>query len=227
MDKGLVQYLKQFITEQRWKSFEVVLEERTRYLTVVLEDLYQPHNASAILRSCDCFGIQDVHIIENRNEYDLNPDVALGSNQWLSLYKYNRESQNTLSTIHYLKSKGYRIVATTPHEKSVVPETFDLSEGKAALLFGTELEGLTDTALEAADEHLGIPMVGFSESLNISVSVAVILSHLSRRLRFSDIHWRLSEEEKLQIKEEWLMKSIKKPDLLKKEYLKNNNLKNK
>jgi len=221
MKEKLTRYLEQFVTARRLDLINRVLEQRTRYLSVVLEDIFQPHNASAVLRSCDCFGIQDVHIIENRNTYQVNRDVALGSYKWLSLYKYNKEPVNTGPALEKLKKQGYRIVAATPHSEGCSPEDFDLDKGKTALVFGTELGGLTNTASAMADEFITIPMVGFTESLNISVTVAIILYHLTRRLRKSDIAWKLSEAENLQIKLQWLKNSISRSDSIEKLFTEN------
>lgn len=215
----LIEYLSGFVTEERLGTFNSVLDNRTRYITIVLEDLYQPHNASAVLRTCDCFGIQDVHVIENRNTYSVNPDIALGSNKWLTLNKYNRTESNTLETYDALRSAGYRIIATTHHRDDKTPEDFDLRKGKAALVFGTELEGLSETAINEADEYLQIPMFGFTESFNISVAVAIILYQLTTRLRRSGIGWKLTQTEKRELKLAWLKKSIKKSDLLIREFI--------
>ena len=168
--KDIIVFLQEFITENRLATFEKVLDNRTRYITVSLEDIYQSQNASAVLRTSDCFGIQDIHVIENKNKYNINPDVALGSSQWLNITKYNQEENNTLQAIQKLKEKGYRIVATTPHTDDVDLDSFDLTKGKIALFFGTELKGLSDLMIENADEYLKIPMYGFTESYNISVS---------------------------------------------------------
>jgi tRNA (guanosine-2'-O-)-methyltransferase len=208
MEKELITYLEGFVTERRKELFRKVLDLRTRYLTVVLEDLYQSHNASAVLRSCDCFGIQDVHIIENRNKYTVNPDIALGASKWLHLIKYNRSEENTAEAVRTLKERGYRIVVTVPGEDAVPLDRFDLRAGKAALFFGTELTGLSDTAIAMADERLVIPMYGFTESFNISVSAGIILSHLVPRLHKME-GWQLSGEEKEKIYLDWLKTSIK------------------
>ncbi len=213
-----IEILKKYVTEHRWELFNKVLSYRTRYITVVLEDIYQPHNASAVLRTCDIFGIQDVHIIENRNKYTINPQVAVGAFKWLNLIKYNRLENNTLEAIKKLKSEGYRIVATTPHTNDTELSDFDLSKGKVALLFGSELPGLTDIALQNADEFLKIEMFGFTESFNISVSVAIILHHLVNKLHKSALNWQLTENEKQEILLQWLKKSVKKADeILKRE----------
>ena len=220
---GIIEYLKDFITENKWDLFNQNIKNRTNYLTVVLEDIFQPQNASAVLRTCDCFGIQDVHIIENRNEYTINPDVALGASKWLNLYKYNNRENNTLSTIKHLKEKGYRIVATTPHTDDIDLEAFDLQKGKSALFFGSELPGLSQIVLDNADEFLKIPMFGFTESFNISVSAAIILHHLSFKLKKTDINWQLSKTESEEVLLNWLRKAIKNSEVAEKEYYKRKN----
>ena len=223
MNSDLINYLEQFITQQRLNLFHQILNQRTRYITVVLEDIYQSQNASAVLRTADCFGIQDIHIIENKNEYQINPDVALGSYKWLNLVKYNNQKSNTLEAISDLKKQGYRIVATTPHTNDVNLEDFDVTQGKTALFFGTELNGLSDIMIVNADEYIKIPMVGFTESFNISVSVAIILHHLTSSLRKSEIDWQLSDNEKEEILLEWLKKTIKKSSLLIDDFLSKKN----
>ena len=214
----LLNFLESFISENKKELFKRIIEYRTRYITVVLEDIYQPHNASAVLRTCDCFGVQDIHIIENRNLYEINPDVALGSSKWLTLTKYNDGNNNTLDTINKLKSKGYRIVATTPHKNDTPLNKLDLSK-KTALLFGTELKGLSKVALENADTFVKIPMVGFTESFNISVSAAIILHQLTEKLRESNFNWQLTNTEKTDIRLDWVRNVVKKSDLVEAEFL--------
>ncbi len=223
MKEELIKYLSDFVTENKKQLFKEKIKFRTKYITVVLEDIYQPQNASAVLRTSDCFGIQDVHVVENRNKYRLNPDVVLGSDKWLSIYKYNSAVNNTLTVINKLKSEGYRIVATTPHSDDVVLDKFDVEKGKFALFFGAELPGLSEIVLSNADEYLKIPMYGFTESFNISVSAAIIIHHLSEKLRKSDIAWQLSENESQDVLLEWLKNTIKKPDLLISKFYSQNN----
>lgn len=217
--KLLLAHLMGFLTDHRKSVFKRILQERTKYIAVVLEDIYQPHNASAVLRTCDLTGVQDVHIIENRNTYDPNPEVAMGAYKWVSMIKYNKEANNTLSTFASLRDKGYQIIATTPHKNDYTPENLPLDK-KVAVVFGTELQGLSSEAIEHADAYLQIPMLGFTESFNISVSAALILYRLSQRLRESDIDWHLTEAERTDILLEWTRNTIKKPDILEKEYLK-------
>lgn len=218
----LLTFLSNYLTENRKQMFERVLQFRTRHITIVLEDIYQPQNASAVLRSADLTGIQDVHIIENKNEYQVNPNVAMGSSKWLNLIKYNTQKNNSQEAFNKLRKQGYRIVATTPHYNDQVPENISL-EGKMALVFGTELEGLSQNAIDNADEYLRIPMYGFTESYNISVAAALLMFTLTERLRKSKIPWQLSENERLDIILEWTRRSIKKVDVFEKEFFQRKN----
>ncbi len=208
MDKDFLDHLVSFVSENKQNKFTEVLNNRTRHLTVVLEDIYQPHNASAVLRSCDCFGIQDIHIIENRNKYNVNPKIVVGSNKWLDLKYHNEQKENTIACINDLKAKGYTIVATTPHKNDVMLPELPIDK-PIALMFGTELDGLTDVALEHADVFMRIPMFGFTESYNISVSASLSLQSITDRLRKSDIEWHLSEDEKNEIKLDWAKKVVR------------------
>jgi len=221
MQKKLLEFLSNFITLERRNLFEKVLSQRTNYITVVLEDIFQPQNASAVLRSCDCFGIQNVHVIENRNEFTVDKEVAMGASKWLSINKYCRKKNNSMDAIQNLKKQGYRIIATTPHkEEQLLPE-FDLEKGKAAFVFGSELPGLSEVIMKEADEFLKIPMFGFTESFNISVSAAVVLYEIAVRLRNleKDI-WKLSETEKDEIKMKWIKASVKSSHLLEERFYK-------
>ena len=221
--KELITHLSPLVTNNRWNRFQEVLAERTQYITVVLENIYQPLNASAVLRSVDCFGIQDVHVIENYNEFTPDREVAMGSSRWLNIQRYNEEENSTLHCIQKLKKEGYRIVATTPHKNNCNLQDFDLTKGKTALLFGTEMEGLTDVALQESDEFLKIPMYGFTESFNLSVAAGVCLQHLSHQLRQEKIDWQLSESAKEQTLLNWLRYSIDRSEILEENFLRNRN----
>jgi len=214
----LLEYLEQFISDNKKNLFQKNITNRTRYLTIVLEDIFQPHNASAVLRTCDCFGIQDVHIIENQNKYEVNPDVALGSTKWLNLFKYNNTGENTTSCLQKLKEQGYRIVATTPHKNDFTPETLPL-DNRIALVFGTEKEGLSKVAMNLADDFVRIPMYGFTESFNISVSAALLVRALVERLHQSSVKWELSQEEILDIQLSWVRAVIRNPGPIEKAFL--------
>lgn len=216
--QALYSYLVDFISEQRRTKFETNVRNRTRYITIAVEDIFQAHNASAVLRSAECFGIQDVHIIENRNRYRPSADVAMGAEKWLSLHHYNQNENNTLACIQNLRQKGYRIVATTPHEKDQLVEDLSIEQGPIALFFGTEIEGISDLVRENADEFVKIPMYGFTESFNISVSAAICLYELKKRLLKSSVNWQLHSSEIEELLLAWVKQSLKEPELMEKEF---------
>ena len=209
--QNLIEYLKQFVLEERHSRFLSVLENRTRYITVVLEDIFQNHNASAVLRSCECLGVQDIHLIENKYSFEVHPDITLGSSKWLNLYRYAKRQNNTNGCLISLKKKGYSIVATSPNTDGFSPSNLPIDK-PIALVFGTEFDGLTDEARNLADHFLQIPMMGFTESYNISVSAAICLYELNKRIRSSEnLSWQLEKNQKEKILLDWLKKSIKNP----------------
>lgn len=217
MDKEtwMLEKFYEHISENKKGLFEKIAPDRTRHITVVLENLFQPHNAAAVVRSCDCFGIQDVHIIENDNLYEPNKEIDMGSSKWIDMHKFNETENNTLSCIKDLKAKGYQIIATTPHTNDCSIEELDVSK-PTALLFGTESTGLSQEALDNSDGFVRLPMYGFTESYNISVSVAIALFSVTQQIRSKDIEWQLSEKEQLLLKLEWAKKVVKKSDLVEK-----------
>jgi tRNA (guanosine-2'-O-)-methyltransferase len=218
--KELLDQMLGFISENKRQLFEKVIQNRTRYITVVMEDIFQSHNASAVLRSCDCFGIQDVHVIENYNKFEINPDIALGASKWLTIKKYNTEENNTINAYKQLKDNGYRIVATTPHVNDCTLEELNL-DSKVALIFGTEMNGLSEIAIKNADEFVKIPMYGFTESFNISVSAAIILHYLTNKLRINQKNWGLNENEIIDVKLSWVKKVVKRSDIYERRLRKN------
>lgn len=219
LKKELIKYLSEFITENKRQKIEKVLASRTKYITVALEDIYQPQNASAVVRTCECLGIQEIYVIENKNKYEINPDVVVGASKWVDIIKFNRYGErNTTHCIEHLKNKGYRIVATSPHLDGYTPENVPI-DCKLALLFGTEETGLTEEAIANADITLRIPQYGFTESYNLSVSAAICLYTISKRLRNSSLKWTLKEEEKLEIQLKWIKKILKRAEVLEREFL--------
>ncbi|MGB1102036.1 MAG: TrmH family RNA methyltransferase [Crocinitomicaceae bacterium] len=211
-EKWLLEKFYEHISDNKRELFDRIVQDRTRHITVVLENLYQPHNAAAVLRSCDCFGVQDVHVIENSNQYAPNKEIDMGSSKWLNINRYNQKGENTIDCINHLKAKGYKIVATTPHTNDCSIDELPLDQ-PVALLFGTEKSGLTEEALEASDAYVKLPMYGFTESYNISVSVALALFSVTERMRNDEtISWQLSEAEQDAIRLQWAKKVVKKSD---------------
>ena len=209
VDLKLLEYLESYLTEHRRERFTSVLKQRTKYFTVATEDVYQLHNTSAVIRSCDVFGIQEVNIIEEVNTKRIDREIAMGAQKWVDLNRYNTVNQ----CIKDLKTKGYQIVATTPHAEDCDLIDFDISK-KSCFFFGRETEGLSQQVLDEADCFLKIPMFGFTESLNISVSAAIILQHVTSKLRNSDIPWQLKEEERIAKRFHWIEKTIKNYDAI-------------
>lgn len=209
----LVDYLKAFVSEERLERFEEVLNQRTRHMTVVLENISDDHNTNAVLRSCECFGVQDIHIIDNGSRFKPAKKVMRGSHKWITLHKYKDEPDNTRLCINKLREKGYRIIATTPHTNDLPVAEVPVDQ-PFALFFGQEKEGISDILREEADGFTIIPMQGFTESFNLSVAAGIMLYDLTRRLRETDVDWHLTEAEKFELRKRWIIKSIYRPDLI-------------
>ncbi len=206
-DHQLYDRLAAFISDNKRALFDRMAPLRTRHVTVVLEDIYQPHNASAVVRTADLLGIQDMHIIENRNKYTVNPDVTLGSSKWVDMHRYRETGDNTTRCIRTLRERGYAIVVTSPRAPEITPHSIALDR-PMAFCFGTELTGASDELIEAADMHLRIPMYGFTESYNISVSAAIVLFTVMERLRASDVQWQLDDASLIALKLQWARKVV-------------------
>ena len=204
IDLDYLNYLEGFLTDQRKKRFEDVLKQRTNHFTIAMEDIFQLHNTSAVMRSCEVFGIQQLNVVEEKYGKKIDKEIAMGAQKWVDINRF----ESMTDCLASLKSKGYRIIATTPHQDDCLLEDFDITK-PAALFFGTERNGLSDEVLQQADGFLKIPMAGFTESLNISVSAAIIIQNITNRLRQSDIAWQLSNEEMLEKRLLWARNSIK------------------
>ena len=206
IEKKILAEFYQLITDNKKQLFDQISSQRTKHVTVVVENVYQEHNASAILRSCDCFGIQELHVIEKNNQYKVQRDIALGAGRWVDLFNYNKGNSVTLDCLSKLKTRGYKIIATSPYATESIFD-IDISE-PMAFVFGTEREGISDVVKENADSFVQIPMYGFTESYNISVSVAILLTTIRQRLESSDFYWKLTSEEQIILKNKWCKKIL-------------------
>ena len=204
IDLKYLEFLENILTDNRKGRFSNVLANRTNHFTVAMEDVFQLHNTSAVMRSCEVFGVQELNVVEEKFGKSIDKEIAMGAQKWVDVNRFESIS----NCIDSLKSKGYQIIATTPHENDCMLEDFDVTK-KSAFFFGTERDGLSEEVLKNADGFLKIPMVGFTESLNISVSAAITLQNLTNRLRKSDVKWQLSEEEILVKRLQWAKNSIK------------------
>lgn len=214
-----LEFLESYLTDSRKQKIYKVAENRTRHLTVVLEDIYHSHNASAVIRTCDCFGIQDLHVIENEKRNRVNKGVTQGAGKWINLHHYNKEKNNTEACLSSLKEQGYLIAAATLDKtKSIKLEDLPIDKTRLALCFGCEEFGLSNIAHRMSDYNVSIPMYGFTQSFNISVTVALCLQVLRERLNNLDINWHLSEKEEKELIFEWTFKSVKNSELLLKRF---------
>jgi tRNA (guanosine-2'-O-)-methyltransferase len=217
VDIAYLEFLENILTDNRKERFLNVLKNRTNHFTIAVEDIFQMHNTSAVMRSCEVFGIQELNVIEQRYGKSIDKEIAMGAQKWVDINAFDSIS----GCVDSLKAKGYQIIATTPHENDCLMDDFDISK-PSALFFGTERDGLSEEILQKADGFLKIPMVGFTESLNISVSAAIIIQNLMHRLRNSDINWELSEEEILKKRLQWARSSIKDIKRIEARYYKEN-----
>lgn len=203
-----ITYLKEFMTEERFQVLRRAIDLRTDYMTVCLENIFHPQNASAVIRSCEAFGIQHVHAVEVLTRFKPNVNIVRGTDKWVDIHRY-RSANAFVELIDALRSQGYRIVATSPHIEDTTPEAFDVTRGKFALFFGTEHAGISEQVLQRADEFIKIPMYGMVESLNISVCAAILLYMLSQRVHTEVENWQLSEAARKEYLFRWMMESVK------------------
>ena len=213
-DIEYLKYLEEFITPERRDNFIRILAQRTKHFTVAIEDVFQLHNTSAVMRTCEIFGFQELHVVEEKYGKSIDKEIAMGAQKWVDVQRYN----TTVACIQDIKSKGYKIIATSPHNDSCLLEDFDITQ-PSAIFFGTERLGLSDEVLSQADGFLKIPMFGFTESINVSSSAAINIQHLSTRLRQSGINWQLTEEEILEKRIDWTEKTIRDIDFIRRKYL--------
>ena len=222
LQAATIAFLGQFVTDHKKELIARILCQRTRHITIALEDIYQSQNASAVLRTCECYGLQQVHIIENENTYTLNRRVLKGAEKWMDILQYNQPGKNnTEACFQSLEAHGYCILATVPTEGALPIASVDISQ-KVALVMGNELNGLSEYALQHAHYKVKIPMYGFTESLNLSVSTAICIHELMGKLKASSVDWGLSEAERKHLELQWYKKLVRNSDVLEKHFLRSN-----
>lgn len=204
----ILSYFQKFISDHKIQLFDQKTLDRTRHFTFVLEDLFHPHNASAILRTCDCMGIQDVHMIENNHQFVNEKDISLGSKKWLDVYQHNDFDTSSPSCIDKLKEDGYKIAVLNPHQEDVLIQDYPI-DNKTAFILGAEKSGLTEYSLKNADVHIKVPMYGFTESYNVSVTAALTMYDVIQRMRKSEMDWRLNEDDQWKLKMAWTIRSTR------------------
>lgn len=200
-----IEYLRGFMTEDRYELFRRTVFRRTRYVTLLAENMYHGQNAAALIRHCEAFGVQRMHTVETLCPFEPNASISRGTDRWVDVVRH----ASTTEALAALKCEGYRIVATTPHREDVTPETFDVGAGPFALVFGTEHAGISDEVIASADHFLRIPMCGMVESLNVSASAAILIYMLSERVRQTVPDWRMDASEQDEILLRWMQTSVR------------------
>ncbi len=200
-----IAYLAEFMLPERFATMQRVVADRTRYMTVCAENTFHPQNASALVRHCEAFGVQELHAIEFLCGFQANLHIVRGTDKWVDIKRYG----STAEAVAHLKGEGYRIVAATPHTNDMTPDSFDVSKGKFCLVFGTEKQGISPEIMEVADEFIKIPMYGFVESLNVSACAAILIQGLVEKLHSGEVDWRLSPEESSELLYRWTRESVK------------------
>ena len=209
-DTEVIETLAEYVSEHKQALIDRVLKLRTRHFTLVFEDIDKPHNVSAVLRTAECMGVQDLHFIKNKNDYSVNTGITQGAAKWVTLHHHNKAEDNVSQCFDSLRMDGYKIYATSLHETSRSIHDLDPKE-KTAIVFGTEADGITEETGEKADGFVHIPMSGFTESFNLSVSAAMCMTIFKSKLGL----WpELSEKEQISLRAEWYRKIVREADLI-------------
>ncbi|MBP7172967.1 MAG: RNA methyltransferase [Cloacibacterium sp.] len=208
------EYLKQFLTSDRLRKIEHYSLESSDFVLPVMEDVYQFRNAAAIIRSVEACGFHKVVALEESNTFNPNLSVTKGADTWVEVERMPRN----LASLQNIKERGYKIIAVSPEKNAQSLPDYQLSQ-PIALVFGTELEGVTTEILDFADETLAIPMYGFTKSFNVSVAAAICMYELKQKLLKSDFNYSLNKEKLLQLKIRWAVNSIRSGEEILKHYL--------
>ena len=204
------EYLAEFMLPERFATMQRVVANRMRYMTVCAENTFHPQNASALVRHCEAFGVQELHAIEFLCGFQANLHIVRGTDKWVDIQRYGSTSE----AVEHLKAQGYRIVAATPHTDDTTPDNFDVTAGPFCLVFGTEKQGISEEIMAVADQFVKIPMYGFVESLNVSACAAILIQQLVEKLHRSDVDWHLSEDEQAELLYRWARESVKDDELI-------------
>lgn len=170
--------LESLLTPERIARIDSVLDARLASLTAAVEDTYDPHNAAATIRTSEALGLQELHVIEPGERFSAVKGVTRGAHRWIELHRWPGAEVAAAG----LKARGFRVYATLPDARAVSIEDVDVST-PVAVIFGNEHEGVSPAAIAACDGTLTVPMFGFTESYNLSVTVGLAMSRLAARRR--------------------------------------------
>lgn len=218
-DKEAIAVLSQCLLPQRRERLATAAYARTRWVTVAFDSLAHSHNVNAVLRTCECLGIQDVHLVTGGVPLQAYRNISRGALEWLSVHEY----ATLADQLNSLRAAGYRLVGTAPHQGSESVSVVDFEPAGAApiaLLFGQEKYGMSDEALAAVELSVYVPMVGLTESLNVSVAAGMLLGSLLEKMDREGFDYRLNRHESDVLLLSWLKKSVKSADLILSRYAK-------
>ncbi|WP_312078200.1 RNA methyltransferase [Chryseobacterium sp.] len=213
------EYLQQFLTEERLRKIEHFAPESSDFILPVIEDIYQFRNAAAIVRSVEACGFHKVVALQEEYSFEPNLRVTKGADTWVEVEKLPRN----MESFKNIKDRGYKMVAVSLEKNAQFLPEYEITE-PIALVFGTEMQGVTEEILDFADETLAIPMYGFTRSFNVSVAASICMYELKQKLIKSNIDYKLNEEKLLKMKIRWAVNSMRSGDQIFEKYLKDNNM---
>ncbi|MFP3593520.1 TrmH family RNA methyltransferase [Chryseobacterium sp. SIMBA_038] len=213
------EYLKQFLTDERLRKIEHFSPESSDFVLPVMDDVYQFRNAAAIIRSVEACGFHKVVAMEEENVFDPNLTVTKGAETWVEVEKMPKN----IDSLQKIKDRGYKILAVSLEKNAVMLPDYQITE-PIALVFGTEMAGVSEEVIDFADETLAIPMFGFTRSFNVSVAAGICMYELKQKLINSNLDYKLSDEKLLKMKIRWAVNSMQSGQQIFQKYLRDYNL---
>ena len=206
-------FLESLLSPQRLETLRITLDSRLGDISLVLDNLFDPHNMGAITRTAEALGVQDIHTIERDTSLDLSSKVTKYSDKWITFHRH----QSISHCIKALREDGFQILAAQMTRNAVPVQDVEIhANTKIAVVAGNEHAGVSDEICSLADKQVIIPMYGFTESFNVSVATALVLSDFVRKKRaaIAPETGTLTEKRKNRLYDEWLQKAVKKSDTL-------------
>ena len=170
--------LEPLLTPERIARIDQVIDARLGSIVAAVEDTYDPHNAAATLRTCEALGLQELYVIEPGLRFSAAKGVTRGAHRWLDLHRFS----DAAAAIGDLEARGFRVYATLPDPNAISIEDVDVSS-PVAVVFGNEHDGVSPAVIAACHGAVTVPMFGFTESYNLSVTVGLCMSRLAARRR--------------------------------------------
>lgn len=205
----IIEKMGSLLTPERRERIRSVIEKRTYDIVPVLDGIHDLGNLSAVMRSAEAFGLQELHFVENQPKYKISQRTSKGTDKWLNVVRW----KESLACAKDLKSRGYQIIATHLDDTAIPISEVDFSK-KTAIILGNEKDGVSQDILKMSDARCIIPMQGFAESFNISVAAALSFYHIYQdRMRRLGHHGNLTEEQKLHLIADYYLRTTDNPEL--------------